>query len=91
MYLVYESNYGELQCECDATTIIGLYKTKEQAINVMKHEVETNKEYDFVLDNEDTDIDSSIERGRLTMFYKYQENWNCYFEIIIEEIKVSEV
>ena len=91
MYLVYESNYNELQHECDATTIIGLYKTKEQAINVMKHEVETNKEYDFVLDNEDTDIDSSIERGRLTMFYKYQENWNCYFEIIIEEIKVSEV
>ena len=86
MYLVYESNYGELQCECDATTIIGLYETKEQAIEIMKHEVETNKEYDFVLDNEDTDIDSSIERGRLTMFYKYQENWNCYFEIIIEEI-----
>ena len=90
MYLVYESNYGELQNECDATTIIGLYKTKEQAINIMKHEVENNKEYDFVLDNED--IDSSIEkRGCLTMFYKYQENWYSYFEIIIKEINVSEV
>lgn len=93
MYLVYESNYNELQYEGDATTIIGLYKTKEQAINIMKHEVENNnKEYDFVLDDEDTDIDSSIEkRGCITMFYKYQENWDCYFEIIIEEIKVSEV
>lgn len=92
MYLVYEGNYGELQNECDATTIIGLYKTKEQAIEIMKHEVETNKEYGFILDDEDMDIDSSIEeRGYLTMFYKYQENWDSYFEIIIKEINVSEV
>lgn len=88
MYLVYESNYGELQCECDATSIIGLYKTKDEALEIVKREVENNKEYDFVLDNED--IDSSIEkRGCLTMFYKYQENWNSYFEIIIKEINVS--
>lgn len=90
MYLVYESNYGELQYEGDATSIIGLYKTKDEALEIVKREVENNKEYNFVLDNED--IDSSIEkRGCLTMFYNYQENWNSYFEIIIEEIKVSEV
>lgn len=90
MYLVYESNYGELQYECDATTIIGLYKTKEQAIEVAKREVENNKEYNFVVDSED--IDSIFEkRDYLIMFYNYQENWDSYFEIIIEEIKVSEV
>ena len=33
MYLVYESLYGELLYECESTNIIGLYNTKEKAID----------------------------------------------------------
>ena len=37
MYLVYESLYGELLNECDSTNIIGLYGTRELALEKAKY------------------------------------------------------
>ena len=37
MYLVYESLYGNLLQECDSTNIIGLYGTRELALEKAKY------------------------------------------------------
>ena len=86
MYLVYESNYGEIAWENDATYIKGLYNSLEEAIAVVKDMIEENKEYNYVLDNERNDIE---EDHFVRMFYYEQENWDCYFEIIISKLEVK--
>ena len=86
MYLVYESLYGELLCECNSTNIIGLYETREQAVDkvksMIKDELESGNNY--VLDNEMCDIDNC---NYVRLFYNNQENWNCYYEILIEKVR----
>lgn len=81
MYLVYESLYGDLLQECDSTNIIGLYsdlnKAKEVMNNLIKEDIEQNN---YVLDYVECD---TFKR----LFWNKQENWNCYYEIYIEEIK----
>ncbi|MBR3209169.1 MAG: hypothetical protein IKN65_00260 [Clostridia bacterium] len=86
MYLVYESLYGELLYECSSTNIIGLYKTKKQAIKKVKELIEYDKANNYVVD-----IDNNFEEdGYVTMFYNNQENWSCYYEIVIEKIELKE-
>ena len=81
MYLVYESLYGDLLNECDSTNIIGLYsdlnKAKEVMNNLIKEDIEQNN---YVLDYVECD---TFKR----LFWNKHENWNCYYEIYIEEIK----
>ena len=81
MYLVYESLYGDLLNECDSTNIIGLYsdlnKAKEVMNNLIKEDIEQNN---YVLDYVECD---TFKR----LFWNKQGNWNCYYEIFIEEIK----
>lgn len=84
MYLVYESLYGELLYECESTTIVGLYDTKERAIKKVKDLI--NAEDSYVLDIERNNIE---EDNHVRLFYDYQENWNCYYEIIIREIEIN--
>ena len=84
MYLLYESLYGDLQQENDVTNIIGLYETKEQAIEKAKKMIENELKNDsYVLDNErkDLEVDSYVR-----FFFNCQENWNCYYEIIIQKL-----
>lgn len=84
MYLLYESLYGELQQECDTTEIIGLYETKEQAIKKAKEIIESELKNDsYVLDNERKDLEND---SYVRFFFNCQENWACYYEIIIEKI-----
>lgn len=86
VYLLYESLYGELLCECDSTSIIGLYDTLEKAIERAKYEIEQDtKCNNYVLDNENYDI----ENGYARLFYNNQENWGCYFEMFIKEMEVK--
>lgn len=86
MYLVYESLYGDLLDECNSTNIIGLYETREQAVDkvksMIKNELESGDNY--VLDNEMCDIDNC---NYVRLFYNKQENWNCYYEILIEKVR----
>lgn len=87
MYLVYESYYGEIILDCgDSTNIVGLYKTKEEAIKKAKEIIEIDtKENNYVLDIENDNIE---ENNCVILFYNNQENWNCYYEIFIKKMEV---
>ena len=81
MYLVYESLYGDLLNECDSTNIIGLYDSKEKAINKVKELIDAEEFYVV-------DVETNLEeKDYVRLFYNNQENWNCYYEILIKEIK----
>lgn len=85
MYLVYESLYGELLCDCESANIIGLYQTREQAVEKVKSLIDDElKEDDYVLDEEMNDIDNF---NYVRLFYNNQENWNCYYEIHIKKVR----
>lgn len=87
MYLVYESLYGELLQECDSTNIIGLYNTRELALEKAKYLIEEEiRCNNYVLDKERNNIE---EDNYVRLFYDSQENWNDYYEIIIQEIQVQ--
>lgn len=86
MYLVYESLYGDLQQECDSTNIIGVYKTKEEAMFIMKSSVDEDIEYNnYVLDENK----NNIEDGHVRLFYKFQGNWNNCYEIYVKKLEVE--
>lgn len=80
MYLVYESLYGELLYECDSTVIIGLYDSKEKAIKKIKEKIieNTSDDYNYVVDED-----------YVRLFYNYQENGNCHFEICMKKLEVE--
>ena len=81
MYLVYESLYGELLYECESTTIVGLYDSKEKAINKVKELIDAEEFYVV-------DVETNLEeKDYVRLFYNNQENWDCYYEILIKEIK----
>lgn len=87
MYLVYESLYGDLLCECDSTNIVGLYDTKEKAITRAKELINnelTNN--DYVLDKERNDLERD---NYVRFFFNSQENWSCYYEIMVEKVEVQ--
>lgn len=87
MYLLYESLYGELLQENDSTNIIGLYDTLEKAIEKAKYNIEQDtKCNNYVLDNEKKDIEKD---NFVRLFYNNQENWNDYYEIIIEKMELE--
>jgi len=87
MYLLYESLYGDLLNENDSTCIIGLYKDKKQAIEkaeeIIKEDTTMNQ---YILDLERNNLE---EDSYVRLFWNCQENWNCYYEIIIEELEVK--
>ena len=81
MYLVYESLYGDLLQECDSTNIIGLYDSKEKAINKVKELIDAEEFYVV-------DVETNLEeKDYVRLFYDHQENWNDFYEIFIQEIK----
>lgn len=87
MYLLYESLYGELQQENDTTEIIGLYRTKKQATQKAKEIIQNElKDGNYILDNERKNIE---EDSFVRFFYGWQENWNCYYEIIIKKVELN--
>lgn len=86
MYLVYESLYGDLLCDCESANIIGLYQTREQAVDKVKSMIKNGLELDnnYVLDEEMNDIDNC---NYVRLFFREQENWSCYYEIHIEKVR----
>lgn len=87
MFLVYESLYGELLQDNDSTNIIGLYDSREKAFKKAQEIIDRElKEESYILDIER----DNLERDSFVrFFYGWQENWNCFYEIIIEEIGVE--
>ena len=87
MYLVYESLYGQLLDECDSTNIIGLYRTKEAAMEKVNQMIQSEiNEGNYVLDRDRNDIERD---GYVRYFWKDQENWDCYYELFIEKMEVK--
>ena len=87
MYLVYESLYGDLLNECDSTSIIGLYDTKDKAIKKVKELINNELSSDnYVLDEERNNIE---EYNYVRFFFNKQENWSCFYEICIEKVEVE--
>ena len=72
---------GDLVCDCDIE-ILGVFKNEEQArekaIMEIKEDIRVN---DYIVEEEDLE---DFQRF-ITVFYKYIENWNCYYNIHIEE------
>lgn len=85
MYLVYESLYGDLLNECDSTCILGLYADRASAIRKAKEMIQEDLKLNgYILDSDHGDVDSGFAR----LFWNRQENWNCYYEIYVKEMKV---
>lgn len=88
MYLLYESLYGDLLSECDSTDIIGLYDNREKAVEKAKEIIETDvKENNYVVDVERNNFDDN--NNCVIMFWNNQENWDCYYDIIIKKIELK--
>lgn len=90
VYVVYEMLYGELIQECgDSANLIGVYKSKEEAIDTInKVYINSDINEGYVLDNEKNGMIND-KYGIWRMFWNNQENWNCYYEIIIEKKEVK--
>lgn len=87
MYLVYESLYGDLLQECDSTNIIGLYRSKEEALGIAKYNIDEDiRCNNYVLDDENNDIERD---GYARLFYNNQENWNDYYEVFVAKVEVK--
>jgi hypothetical protein len=74
----------------DSINTIEVFKNKENAIKKLKEYVnnDINGEDDWVLD-EDCHLNNIDETSIIRVFWKYQENWEAYYEIKIEEMEVQ--
>ena len=87
MYLLYESLYGELVYENDTTEIVGLYDSREKAVETAKENIKKYvEEWGYVVDKESDNFEKS---DCVIMFQNNQENWNCYFTICIKKVEVE--
>lgn len=87
MYLLYESLYGELLQECESTDIIGLYGSKEKAIEKAKYLInEDVRCNNYVLDSISNDIEKD---SFVRLFFNNQDNWNDYYEIFIKKMDLE--
>lgn len=89
LYLVYESNYGEIILEgCDSTDIVGIFKTREQAEMKRQELIEKATLNDgWVLDEQVKQ--DYLNKDVVIMFWQEQENWSNYYEIHIKEMEVN--
>lgn len=89
VYVVTEINYGELTWECDTIQSMEVFEDEEKALEFFKEKVldEVKNSNNYVVDEED-DIENIKIGDIIRFFYKYQENWNCYFEIKLEEVEL---
>lgn len=83
VYVLYESLYGELQETGDSTLLIGIYDTLEKARNKANELIDVDLGDNYVLDNEATN-GTENESGFWRLFWNNQENWRCYYEVVIE-------
>ena len=90
VYVLIQDNYNLLASEIGASNLIGVFKSKENAINELRKHIDTDiKEYEWVVDSE-CDVEEFIKtlNGCIRLFHKYQENWDYHLEYRIEESEV---
>lgn len=82
VYVVYESNYGELILNgCEPTQIIGIFSSKDKAYECKMEQIDKGLEMDYLIDKDNKNYQDS---NTVIMFKNEQENWNCFYEIIVE-------
>lgn len=84
IYLLYICNYNGMAENNEPAEIIGAYKTIEEARERMQQEINDNLKNDFILDKKE----NNIYNNYITMFYKYQNNWQMRFDIYIKELEI---
>ena len=89
IYLVYEKFFNELAKELgESTQILGVFKDLDKATKKAKEILNKDLEEDWVLD-EQAENNTDENGGIWRVFYGTQENWDCYYEMIIEKIEVE--
>lgn len=91
VYIALEENYHLLACEIGASEILGVYDTKDKALDKILDDIKISiEEDDYVIDEED-DLEQfkKDKIGCITLFYKEQENWDYYCEYRIVESEVK--
>lgn len=87
IYVVYQLGYTG----SNVLEILGVYKDIRFAEDKYYEQIRENiKEYDFGIDKECNDI-SLTDKHNMTRLFRggYQENWDNYLEIHIEEQEVK--
>lgn len=89
VYVITEVNYGEICWENDTIEYMEIFEDEDKALEFYKNKVLEEKNYhdNYVLDNE-CDIENIEVGDTIRFFYDRQENWDCYFEIKIEEVEL---
>lgn len=81
VWIVYEANYGELACENDATSIVGVFSSEKSALSCAEDLIEEGKDYNYIPDGE-------FYEGKIVqsvpMFSKKMDNLKNYYEIVVE-------
>lgn len=94
-YVIYESNSHDLQCDgCNITDLIIVTDNKKKAIETFENEVNNAIATDYILDENDIDdykkfLENEFVNFSTTLFYNYQENWSCYYEIHFERKEIE--
>lgn len=90
VYIAVEENYHMLACEIGASEILGVYDTKEKALDKILIDINDSIEnYDYVIDTEcDLETFKKDKIGCIRLFYKEQENWDYHCEYRIVESEV---
>ena len=86
IYILFENTSPLLasDCGCDTFEIIGIYKEKENAIKEKVNIIESYLKDGYIIDEQD----NGKTKDNTIIFWKHQENWNEYIEIIIQEKEI---
>lgn len=85
IYILYKSLYGELiENSGNSTQIIGAYKTLDEARKNAEELINIDLEDNYVLDNQ-VENGSNNNGGYYRLYWDKQENYSCYYEMIIEK------
>lgn len=91
VYIALEENYHLLASEIGASEILGVYDTKDKALDKILDDIKISiEEYDYVIDEfDDLEQFKKDKIGCIRLFYKEQENWDyhCEYRIVESEIK----
>lgn len=90
VYVVYEQRYGDLLVDCSPCEILGVYKEISSAKKEVEKQVQDNLIYNYVLDYNNLDDNNNLRsHDYVTMYYGENDNFNCYFELMIKEMNVN--
>ena len=86
VFILYELTSPLLasSCGCDTFEILGVYNSKEKAIEEKINFINMYLKDGYVLDKQD----ENKEKDNVILFWDYQENWNEYIELIIQEKEI---